>query len=223
MAFCPESSQMEPNNWVYPTKEREKEYKGSTKPLRKWPHKISKTVTHLIYQAASQTRRWYCSGIKMSSGREERDGRGELLTLLKSEKASPHDWRRSSEQWHAQNTCVQVWKRLAAILLLVITHYNAFWTDLQAAQGPSGHPPQSVKYSAWQISQEIFKHLNKMNLSFKEENEKVGLKLNTQKTKIKASWCHHFMAGRWGNSGNSGWLYFFGLQNHCKWWLQPWN
>ena len=25
------------------------------------------------------------------------------------------------------------------------------------------------------------------------------------------------------NSGNSGWLYFFGLQNHCRWWLQPWN
>ena len=25
------------------------------------------------------------------------------------------------------------------------------------------------------------------------------------------------------NSGNSGWLYLFGLQNHCRWWLQPWN
>ena len=31
------------------------------------------------------------------------------------------------------------------------------------------------------------------------------------------------MANRWGNSGNSGWLYFGGLQNHCRWWLQPWN
>ena len=28
------------------------------------------------------------------------------------------------------------------------------------------------------------------------------------------------MANRWGNSGNSGWLYFLGLQNHCRWWLQ---
>ena len=34
---------------------------------------------------------------------------------------------------------------------------------------------------------------------------------------------HHFMAKRWGNSGKSGWLYFSGLQNHCRWWLQPWN
>ena len=31
------------------------------------------------------------------------------------------------------------------------------------------------------------------------------------------------MANRWGNNGSSGWLYIFGLQNHCRWWLQPWN
>ena len=28
------------------------------------------------------------------------------------------------------------------------------------------------------------------------------------------------MAKRWGNSDR---LYFGGLQNHCRWWLQPWN
>ena len=26
-----------------------------------------------------------------------------------------------------------------------------------------------------------------------------------------------------GTVENSGWLYFFGFQNHCRWWLQPWN
>ena len=26
------------------------------------------------------------------------------------------------------------------------------------------------------------------------------------------------MANRWGNNGNSGRLYFLGLQNHCRWW-----
>ena len=31
------------------------------------------------------------------------------------------------------------------------------------------------------------------------------------------------MANRWGNNGNSDRLYFGGLQNHCRWWLQPWN
>ena len=34
---------------------------------------------------------------------------------------------------------------------------------------------------------------------------------------------HHFMANRWGNNGKSERLYFIGLQNHCGWWLQPWN
>ena len=35
-------------------------------------------------------------------------------------------------------------------------------------------------------------------MKVKEESEKAGLKLNIQRTKIKASWCHHFMANRRG-------------------------
>ena len=34
---------------------------------------------------------------------------------------------------------------------------------------------------------------------------------------------HHFMANRWRNNRNSDRLSFLGLQNHCRWWLQPWN
>ena len=30
------------------------------------------------------------------------------------------------------------------------------------------------------------------------------------------------MENRWGSRVNSGWLYFAGIQNHCRWWLQPW-
>ena len=30
------------------------------------------------------------------------------------------------------------------------------------------------------------------------------------------------MANKWGNNGNSDRFYFLGLQNHCRWWLQPW-
>ena len=51
----------------------------------------------------------------------------------------------------------------------------------------------------------------------KEESEKVGLKLNIQKTKIMGSGSHHFMANRWGNIGNSERLNFFGIHNHCRW------
>ena len=50
-----------------------------------------------------------------------------------------------------------------------------------------------------------------------KESEKVGSKLNIQKTKIMASGPITFMANRWGNSGNSDRLYFLGLQNHCGW------
>ena len=59
--------------------------------------------------------------------------------------------------------------------------------------------------------------LKSLLMKVKVESEKVGLKLNNQKTKIMASWSHHFMGNRWGNSGNSVRLYFWGLQNHCKW------
>ena len=53
-------------------------------------------------------------------------------------------------------------------------------------------------------------------MKVKEKSEKVGLKLNIQKTKIMAS----SPITSWqinGNSGNSVRLYFLGLQNHCRW------
>ena len=58
--------------------------------------------------------------------------------------------------------------------------------------------------------------LKSLLMKVKAEREKVGLKLNIQKTKIMAS-AHHFMANRWGNSRNSVRLYFLGLQNHYRW------
>ena len=43
--------------------------------------------------------------------------------------------------------------------------------------------------------------LKSLLMKVKEESEKVGLKLNIQKTKIMASDPIHFRANRWGNSG----------------------
>ena len=51
--------------------------------------------------------------------------------------------------------------------------------------------------------------LKSLLMTVKEENEKVGLKLNIQKTK-NGIWSHHFMANRWGNNENSDSLYFGG-------------
>ena len=60
---------------------------------------------------------------------------------------------------------------------------------------------------------EIEEELKSLWMKVKEESEKVGLKLNIQKTKIMASGPITSWENRWGNSGR---LYFWGLQNHCR-------
>ena len=60
--------------------------------------------------------------------------------------------------------------------------------------------------------------LKSLLMKVKEESEKVGLKLNIQKTKIMASG----PITSWQIDGKSERLYFFvvgegGLQNHCRW------
>ena len=56
--------------------------------------------------------------------------------------------------------------------------------------------------------------LKSLLMKVKEESEKVGLKLNIQKMNIMASG----PITSWQiDGGNSVRLYFFGLQNHCKW------
>ena len=50
-----------------------------------------------------------------------------------------------------------------------------------------------------------------------KESEKAGLKINIQKTKIMASGPISSWQIDGGNNGNSGRLYFGGLQNHCRW------
>ena len=64
--------------------------------------------------------------------------------------------------------------------------------------------------------------LKSLLMKVKEESENVGLKLNIQKTKIMAS-CPITSWQIDENNENSERLYFGGLQNHCRWWLQPWN
>ena len=57
--------------------------------------------------------------------------------------------------------------------------------------------------------------LKSLLMKVKEMSEKVGLKLNIQKTKIMAS--GPSLHGKWGSNGNCERLYFGGLQNHCRW------
>ena len=57
--------------------------------------------------------------------------------------------------------------------------------------------------------------LKSLLVRVKEESEKAGLKLNTEKTKDHGIWSHHFMANGRGKSGNSDRFYFLGLKTHC--------
>ena len=64
--------------------------------------------------------------------------------------------------------------------------------------------------------------LKSLLMKVKEESEKVGLKLNIQKTKIMVSG----PITSWEIDGETVEAvsdYFFGLHSHCSWWLQPWN
>ena len=54
-------------------------------------------------------------------------------------------------------------------------------------------------------------------MKVKEGSEKNWLKAQHSENEDHAIWSHHFIGNRWGNSGNSVRLYFWGLQNHCKW------
>ena len=67
--------------------------------------------------------------------------------------------------------------------------------------------------------------LKSLLMKVKEESENAGLKLNIQKTKIMAS----SPITSWQIDGErvktvTGFIFFGGeLQNHWRWWLQPWN
>ena len=65
--------------------------------------------------------------------------------------------------------------------------------------------------------------LKSVFMKVKEESEKVGLKLSIQKGKVMASG----PITSWQTDGETvGTVTDFilgGLQNHCRWWLQPWN
>ena len=77
------------------------------------------------------------------------------------------------------------------------------------------------------VMAESEEELKSLLMKVKEESEKAGLKLNIRKTKIRAS----TSITSWQIDGGkmetvAGFIFSCskaGLQNHCEWWLQPWN
>ena len=101
---------------------------------------------------------------------------------------------------------------------------NAGLEEAQAGIKIAGRNVNNLRYADdTTLTAEREEELKSLLMKVKVESEKVGLKLNIQKTKILASG----PITSWQIDGEtvetvSGFV-FWGLQNHCRWWLQPWN
>ena len=80
---------------------------------------------------------------------------------------------------------------------------NAGLEEAQAGIKIVGRNISNLRYADDTTLMAESKELKSLLMKVKEESEKVGLKLNIQKTRIGIQ-SHHFMENRWGNSGNSG-------------------
>ena len=94
---------------------------------------------------------------------------------------------------------------------------NAGLDEAQAGIKISGRNTNNLRYADdTTLMAESEEELKNLVMKVKEESEKIGSKLNIQKSKIMASG----PITSWqtdGDSGNSDRLYFLGLQNHCRW------
>ena len=95
---------------------------------------------------------------------------------------------------------------------------NAGLEESQAGIKIAGRNINNLRYAAdTTLMAESEEELKSLLMTVKEQSEKVGLKLNIQKTKIMVSgpitsWQ---IDGR--KNGNSDRFHFLGLQNHCRW------
>ena len=99
---------------------------------------------------------------------------------------------------------------------------NAGLDEAQTGVKIAGRNINNLRYADDTTLMAESEELNSLLMKMEEESEKVGLKLNIQKAKIMAS----DSITSWqidGETLETVTDYFFGLQNHCRWWLQPWN
>ena len=97
---------------------------------------------------------------------------------------------------------------------------NAGLEEAQAGIKISERNINNLRYADDTTLMAESEELKSLLMKVKEESEKVGLKLNIQKTKIMAS----SPTTSWEIDGETASaLILGGLQNHCRWWLLPWN
>ena len=98
---------------------------------------------------------------------------------------------------------------------------NAGLEEPQAGIKIAGRKSNNLRYADdTTFMAESEEEIKSLLIKVKEETEKVSLKLNIQKMKIMASG----PITSWEIDGETVSDFIFGgLQNHCRWWLQPWN
>ena len=95
---------------------------------------------------------------------------------------------------------------------------NSGLNEAQAGKKISGRKVNNLRYAEdTTLRAESKEEIKSLLMKMKEESEKVGLKLNIQKTKIMSSG----PITSWQIDGETMEDYFLGPQNHCSWWLQP--
>ena len=95
---------------------------------------------------------------------------------------------------------------------------NAKLEEAQAGIKIAGRNINNLRYADdTTLMAESEEELKSLLMKVKEESEKVGLKLNIQKTKIMASgpMTSWEIDGETVETGSD--FYFGGLQNHCRW------
>ena len=93
---------------------------------------------------------------------------------------------------------------------------NAGLEETQAGIKIAGRNINNLRYADDITLMAESEEVNSLLMKVKEESEKVGVKLNIQKTKIMASSPITSQQIDGGNNENSERLYFLGLQNHCR-------
>ena len=101
---------------------------------------------------------------------------------------------------------------------------NAGLEKKQAGIKIAGRNINNLRYADdTTLMAETEEELKNLLMKVKAKIKKVGLKLNIQKTKMMASG----PITSWEIDGETvetlSDFIFGGLQNHCRWWLQPWN
>ena len=100
---------------------------------------------------------------------------------------------------------------------------NSGLEETQAGIKIAGRNINNLRYADdTTLMAESEQELESLLMKMKQESEKVGLKLNVQKTKIMAS----SPITSWQINEETVEIvtdYLYGLQNHCRWSLQPRN